>query len=275
MKEIELKVELRQNGKGTKKELSTLRTARMIPAVVYGGDKPPVSVVVSEKDLTKATKSGGANAILHLKHAKGDDTVILKMLQRHAVSLAPIHADFQRISLKEKIEGKVPFRHAVSLAPIHADFQRISLKEKIEVKVPIHVVGEAPGVKLHGGILEHVLRELRVRALPTAIPQKIDVDVSALELNMNVLVKDVKVPKDLEVLDASDHIVLNVVQPTAEAAPATPEGEAAAAAEPEVIAKGKKEEEGAEGAEKGKAAAAPAKGAAPAAAGGEKKKEGK
>lgn len=246
MKEIELKVELRQNGKGTKKELSGLRSTRMIPAVVYGGDKPPVSVVVSEKDLTKATKSGGANAILHLKHAKGEDTVILKVMQRHAVSLAPIHADFQRISLKEKIE----------------------------VKVPIHVVGEAPGVKLHGGILEHVLRELRVRALPTAIPQKIDIDVSSLELNQNVLVKDVKVPNEVEVLDAADHIVLNVVQPTAEAAPATPEAAAAGAAEPEVIAKGKKEEEGAEGAEKGKAAAAPAKGAAPAAAGGEKKKEG-
>ena len=246
MKEIELKVELRQNGKGTKKELSTLRTARMIPAVVYGGDKPPVSVVVSEKDLTKATKTGGANAILHLKHSKGEDTVILKTLQHHAVSLAPIHADFQRISLREKIE----------------------------VKVPIHVVGEAPGVKLHGGILEHVLRELRVRALPTAIPQKIDVDVSNLQLNENVLVKDVIVAKDLEVLDAPDHIVINVVQPTAEVVAPTPEAAAAAAAEPEVIAKGKKEEEGAEGAEKGKAAAAaPAKGAAPA-AGGEKKKEG-
>lgn len=247
MKEIELKVELRKNGKGTKKELSTLRTARMIPAVVYGGDKPSVSVVVSEKDLTKATKTGGANAILHLKHEKGEDTVILKMLQHHAVSLAPIHADFQRISLKEKIE----------------------------VKVPLHVVGEAPGVKLHGGILEHVLRELRVRALPTAIPQKIDIDVSSLDINQNVLVKDVHVGEDIEVLDAADHIVLNVVQPTAEVAAPTPEAAAVAGTEPEVIAKGKKEEEGAEGAEKGKAAAAaPAKGAAPAAAGGEKKKEG-
>ena len=232
MQEIHLKAEVRE--KSTKKQLSTLRKDRMIPAVVYGGEKPSISVVVPEKDLVKAMKSAGANAIIHLKHGKGEDTVILKTLQRQVVSNQPIHADFQRISLKEKIE----------------------------VKVHIKVIGEAPGVKLHGGILEHVLRELKVRALPTAIPQHIDVDVSGLDLNQNILVKDIKAPAGVEVLDAPDHLVLNVVQPTAEeAAPAPAEG-AAAAAEPEVIAKGKKEE-GEEGAapaaaEKGKAAAAPA-----------------
>src|SRR5271170_1842338 len=121
MQEILLNVEIRDT-KSTKKSLSEFRSKRLIPAVVYGGDKPPMTVVVPEKDLTKATKTGGANAILHLKHANGEDTVILKMLQHHVVTHQPIHADFQRISLKEKIE----------------------------VKVPLHVVGEAPGVKLHG-----------------------------------------------------------------------------------------------------------------------------
>lgn len=237
MQKIQLTAQIR-DGAGTKKALSSLRGDKMIPAVVYGGDKPSVTVVVGAKDLTQATKTGGANAIITLKTPKGEDTVILKALQRNVVTHQPIHADFQRISLKEKIE----------------------------VKVPIHVQGEAPGVKLHGGILEHVLREFRVRALPTEIPQHITVDVGALELNHSILVKDIKAPQGVEILDAADHIVVNVVQPTAEevAAPA-----AATAAEPEVIAKGKEKE----GAAEGEAPKADAKGkaAAPAA---EKKKEG-
>jgi large subunit ribosomal protein L25 len=242
MKEIQLEAQLRESGKGTKKQLSTLRSTHMIPAVVYGGKKDPLAVIVDEKALMQATKTGGANAILHLKHPKGEDTVILKELQRHVVSHQPIHADFQRINLKEKIE----------------------------VRVPLRTVGEAPGVKLHGGILEYVLREFRVRAPPTAIPQHIDLDVSKLEVNMSLHVKDVPVPEGVEVLDAPDHLVANVLVPTEEAAatPAAGAEGAAAAAEPEVIAKGKKDEEGAEG----EAKAGDKKAAAPA-AGAEKKKE--
>ncbi|MBI3549783.1 MAG: 50S ribosomal protein L25 [Elusimicrobia bacterium] len=242
MKEIQLNAQLRENGKSNKKELSGLRATKMIPGVVYGGKKEPVSVVVNEKELLAATKTGGANAILHLKHPKGEDTVILKELQRHVVSNQPIHADFQRISLKEKIE----------------------------VKVPLHVIGEAPGVKLHGGILEHVLREFRVRCLPTEIPQRIDVDVSRLEVNESLKVSDIKTPEGIEVLDAADHLVVSVFVPAEEAAtPAAGAEGAAAAAEPEVIAKGKKDEEGAEG----EAKAGDKKAAAPAAAAGDKKKE--
>ncbi|MBI4349386.1 MAG: 50S ribosomal protein L25 [Elusimicrobia bacterium] len=231
--ELNLEAKVRDS-KSKKAELTKLRKDRMIPGVVYGGKKSPVNVVVNEKELTKLVKAGGANAIIHLKTAKGDDTVILKELQRHVVNNQPIHADFQRISMTAKIE----------------------------VKVPLHVVGEAPGVKTGGGILEHVLREFKVRALPAKIPQKIDLDVSNLQLNQSIHVKDVAIPEGVEVLDALDHIVVNIVQPTAEevVAPAPGAEGAAAGTEPEVIAKGKKEEEGAEGEKKeGAKAAAPAK----------------
>ncbi|MBI4386411.1 MAG: 50S ribosomal protein L25 [Elusimicrobia bacterium] len=240
MQEIKLRAEIR-NQRGTRKELSAIRKDRKIPAVIYGGEKPPLSVLVVETELLKATRTGGTNAILHLEHPEGKDTVILKSLQRHAVTQQPVHADFQRISLREKIE----------------------------VRVPLHVVGEAPGVKLQGGVLEHALRELRVRALPTAIPQHIEIDVSRLEINHNILVKDVTIPAGVEVLDSPEHIVVNILQPRVEeVAPAE-----AAVAEPEVIAKGKKEEEGAEGAAEPEAKA---KGGAPAAAPAPaQKKEGK
>lgn len=225
MKEIQLKARGRSQ-RGRRAELSALRAGRLIPAVVYGGDKPPVSVSVAEVDLAQATRAGGANAIIHLEHPQGSDTVILKELKRHVVTNRPLHADFQRISLKRKIE----------------------------VKVPIKLIGEPPGVRLHGGILEHVLRELRIRSLPAKIPHHVEVDVGALEINESIHVRDLRVPEDVEVLDGGDHLVANVIVPTAETEAPTAEA-AAAAAEPEVIAKGKKEEGEAAGAET-KAAAA-------------------
>lgn len=216
--EITLNVEVRA-AKGTKKDLSTLRAASTIPAVVYGGEKAPIMVALSEKDLMAARKKGGANAILRLKHAKGEETVIVKELQRHPVTDRPVHADFQRISLTQKIEAKVP----------------------------LNVVGEAPGVKTSGGVLSIDMRELRIKALPTAIPQHIDVDISALELHQGVHVKDLSLPAGVEVLDAADAAVVRVVVAKVEvvAEPVAGAAVEGAAAEPESSStKGKKDEEG-------------------------------
>ncbi len=217
--EITLNVEIRAE-KGTKKVLSTLRAESRIPAVVYGGDKGPIMLAMSEKEFMAARKKGGANAILRLKHAKGEETVIVKELQRHPVTDRPVHADFQRISLTQKIEAKVP----------------------------LTIVGEAPGVKTSGGMMSIDMRELRIKALPTAIPQKIDVDISKLELHQSILVKDLKLGAGVEVLDNADatiiRIILAKVEVVAEPVPgAVVEG--VVAAEPgSASTKGKKDEEG-------------------------------
>jgi len=240
MEEIKLAVE-KKEGKGTKKELSTLRSSAKIPGVIYGGTKPPVHVSLSEKELMAARKKGGANAILHLMIGKESETVIVKALQRHPVTDKPVHADFQRISLTQKIEAKVPIR----------------------------VTGEAPGVKTSGGLLQYELRELKVRGLPTQIPQFIDVDVSHLELHQHIHVKDLQIPKDLEILDDAGHSVVHVTIVKEEVAEVVPgaavaagaEGAAAATAEPELAAtKGKKDEEGKVIPKEAKAPAAPEKG---------------
>jgi large subunit ribosomal protein L25 len=218
--EITLNVEVRAE-KGTKKVLSTLRASSTIPAIVYGGTKAPILLALSEKDLMAARKKGGANAILRLKHAKGEETVIVKELQRHPVTDRPVHADFQRISLTTKIEAKVP----------------------------LNIVGEAPGVKTSGGMMSIDMRELRIKALPTAIPQKIDVDVSKLELHQSIHVKDLVLAEGIEVLDAADAAVIRIViakvEVVAEPVPGAVVEGAAAAAEPESAStKGKKDEEG-------------------------------
>jgi large subunit ribosomal protein L25 len=221
MEEITLSVDVRAE-KGTKKELSELRQKSRIPAVVYGASKPPVKVALSEKELMSARRKGGVNAILHLKIGQDAETVIVKELQRHPVTDRPVHADFQRISLTQKIEAKVPLR----------------------------IVGEAPGVKVSGGVMQHELRDITVKALPTRIPQHLDVDVSHLEINQSLLVKDLRVDTDLEILDNPERLVVHVTQVKIEvaetpAAAAVPAEGAAATAEPELAStKGKKDEEG-------------------------------
>ncbi|MDE2237496.1 MAG: 50S ribosomal protein L25 [Elusimicrobia bacterium] len=222
MEEIKLVVEKR-DGAGSKKTLSALRAKSQIPAVIYGGEGKPVEIAVSEKELLAARKKGGVNAILHLDIGGRVETVIVKELQRHPVTDRPVHADFQRISMTQKIEARVP----------------------------LHIGGESPGVKNNEGTLVHDLRELRVRALPAKIPQSILVDISRLEINMHLSVKDLVVPPDVEVLDEPERMVVSVTVAKEEvaeapaAAAAVPGAEAAAAAEPEVAStKGKKDEEG-------------------------------
>ncbi|HEY5907809.1 MAG TPA: 50S ribosomal protein L25, partial [Vicinamibacteria bacterium] len=112
------------------------------------------------------------------------------------------------------------------------------------------------GVKVEGGMLDFVTREVEVECLPADIPEKIAVDVSELGMNQGIRVSDLKIPEKVTMLSEPDLVVVHVVPPRAEeevaAAAAPAEGEAAAAAEPEVIKKGKPAEEGA-------AAEAPAK----------------
>jgi large subunit ribosomal protein L25 len=133
-----------------------------------------------------------------------------------------------------------------------------------QVAVPVHISGEAVGVKAHGGILEHLVREIKVRCLPGDIPQAISIDVTNLDIGASVFVKDLPVPQGVDLITGTGQVVLNVVAPKAEEE-AAPAAEALAPAAPEVIAKGKKEEEGAAPAAGGKegAPAAPAKAEAP------------
>lgn len=221
MAEIKVSAQERPE-KSTNKSLSDLREARKIPAVIYGGKNGAASVAVDEKELMDGLGSAGHNAIIHLKHGSKEDTVILKELQRHVVT------------------GK----------PIHADFVRVDMKQKVEVEVPLHVHGEAPGVKLQGGILEHVLRELEVRCLPGQIPQEILIDVSALEMGHGIHVKDLVIPAGVEVLSDPEQPVVHIVQVRVQEEVKPEEGAEGEAAQPEVIAKGKEKEEGAEGEKK-------------------------
>ena len=240
MQKVELEVQPR---KDKKQNLNQLRRDGWIPAVIYGHGES-VSVSIESRTFSKAIHTkAGTNALFTIKLENESTLGIIKEVQKHLLTHKPIHVDFQRVSAKDELE----------------------------LSVPIHVVGEAPGVKNSGGILEQITREIRVRCLPEDIPVSIDIDVSHLELGRGIKVKEIPPVKGVEFLTPAETIAVNVVAPKVEEEKpvAAVEGAVVAGAEPEVIAKGKKEEEGAEKAgaaapATGAAAGKPAAGAAPA-----------
>lgn len=210
-----------RKGKSTNKELSTLRANAQIPCIIYGGSKANVRISLASKELLALRKKAGVNAVLTLKVGSANETVIIKTIQWHPVTDLPVHADFQRISMTEKIEARVP----------------------------IEITGEAPGVKLGGGVLEHEFRLLTIKAVATKIPKRITVDVSTLELGKHILVSELDLPSDIEVITNPEQIVVHVTIPRVEEEVAPVEavdGEAAPGdSEPESSSvKGKKDEEG-------------------------------
>lgn len=246
MKEIALQAEVRPLV--SKGAIQSMRRSGKVPGIAYGDKEAPIALSVDEKSVQAILHSeGGRNALINLKIGSNSHAVLIKEIQRH------------------------PITRALQ----HVDFHRISLKQKIETKVPLHVRGEAPGVKIGGGVLEHLVRDVRVRCLPTEIPAGIDIDISNLQIGQSIRTKDLVLPKGVEVLMDAESVIIHVVtvhivEETPAAAAAVP---GAAAAEPEVIKKGKVEE-GAEGAAPAgaeKKAAAPAAPAKPEA----KKPEGK
>ena len=200
-----------------------LRREGLVPGVVYGGKGENLAVAVDPKALQKVLRSeAGRNAILKLDIAgAGSTNAILKSWQ-----VDPVRENF-----------------------LHADFYRIAMDVAIRVTVPIHTVGEARGVKVDGGILELIMREIEVECLPGDIPERIDVDVTDLGINGALRVSDLPRTAKVKVLEGADQVVVHVVSVKEEvvAVPGTAvavEGEVAAApAEPEVMKKGKKEEE--------------------------------
>lgn len=227
MEEIKLDVQIR-NEVGSK-QLRQVRREDCVPAIIYGGKTKPTAVKVDRRAYERIMRHHhGETVLFHINVMEGD-----KKLR-----------DYSAILKEEQLDP-------VSSNVLHIDFNRISLTEKIEVKVPIAAKGEAPGVKKDGGTLEHILWELEVTCLPTQIPHNLTVDVSHLELNQSIHVKDIALPPGVTTKHDLDGVVFSVAPAKMEEVAVEGE-EAAAPTEPEVIREKKKEE--------GDKAAAPAAG---------------
>ena len=224
----EKNVEAKPRQGGGKNDARRLRKTGMIPAVVYGaGDSQPVSV--DPKQM---------NRILHSE--SGHNSIFDLSLDGQSAKVMIV--DWQY----EPIKG----------ALLHVDLKRIAMDKVLQVSVPIVLKGEAPGVKVQGGILEQILREVEIECLPADIPGHIDADVSQLMFGQVIRISDLPHSDKVKFVTDEGQPVAHVVavKEVVEAAPAEAAVEGAAApAEPEVIKKGKQEAEGeaAEGADKG------------------------
>jgi large subunit ribosomal protein L25 len=217
MPEIVVSAEKRtETGKNVNRRL---RVAGRIPGVVYGGKGEPMAVAVSPKEIGAVLRSAsGENTLFDLDLGGSRRKVILKEYQ------------------VEPIKGRL----------LHADFYEVALDKLLEVKVHVEITGTPVGVKVQGGILDFVTRELEIECLPTDIPDKIALDVSGLELGKHIRVSDLQLPDKVTMLTDPEVVIVHVVAPRAEEVAAPVEGAEAAApgTEPEVIKKGKTEGEG-------------------------------
>ncbi|MDP2248396.1 MAG: 50S ribosomal protein L25/general stress protein Ctc [Nitrosomonadales bacterium] len=185
-----------------------LRRAGTVPGIVYGGNKDAVSLEFDHKSLFLQFRHEAFHAsILTLELEGKKESVLLRDYQLH------------------------PVRNTIQ----HIDFQRVSATEKIHVKVPLHFINAevAPGVKLGGGIVAHIMTEADVSCLAKDLPEFIEVDLAKLEIGQSVHLSEIALPKGVEFVQVShgeDPAVASVAKPrgavSADAEEAADAGEA-------------------------------------------------
>src|SRR2546427_1244935 len=213
-----------------------LRSSGRIPAIIYGRQAQPQNLEVSAKEMEDLIHhSVSENVLVDL--AVKDDT-------------RP-----KRLALVQEVQ-----HHPLSGKVLHVDFHEIAETEKVTVMVPVETAGEAAGVKTGGGVLEHVLFKIKVRALPRDLPEVINVDVSPLEIGQSIHLNEIPLPAGVEVIGDKNIPVISVAAPITEAQEAAAlEAATTPLAEPEVLKE--KKEEGAGQAAAGAAAKPGQKGA--------------
>jgi len=209
-------------GKGPARQA---RFRGQVPAVLYGRGRPTQALAVESQALEKALAGIEPESTIIELAVDGKKTqALIREIQRH-----PIRPDI-----------------------IHVDFYEIHAQQKVTLKVPVHLVGAPDGVRNAGGVLDQVTREVEIEVLPVDIPDRVELDVTALKIGDSLHVRDLAIP-NATILTQDDLTIATVVPPRAEEV-ATPTPEAAAeVAEPELI---RKVREGEEGEVEGEAAAA-------------------
>lgn len=215
----DLKVSAETRDARGKNEARRLRVKGFVPAVVYGGEAGPSAVAVDPKEITRILHSRtGHNTIFQLSITGAEETPVMIV-------------DWQHEPIKESL--------------LHVDLKRIDLNQRISVKVPVITVGDPKGVKLQGGIHEIVTREIEIECLPNDIPEQFEVNVVDLSIGQSIRAGDIPMVGSMTLLSPADAVISHVVSLRAEESTAAETG-GTAAAEPEVVKKGKKEDEAAE-----------------------------
>ncbi len=171
-------------GKGVARKL---RAAGQVPAVLYGQETDPVSLSLSAREAERVFSSVSVeNTIIDLS-IEGGETVqtLVREIQAH------------------------PFRHEL----LHVDFLLLRKGVAVELDIPVHLVGISRGVRNDGGVLDHVLHDIKVRCIPSAIPDAAELDVSGLEVGDSFHVSDIRLPEGVQILTEGEVLVCSVQPP--------------------------------------------------------------
>src|SRR5437763_840024 len=172
-------------GKGAARQA---RLQRQVPAVIYGHGRPSQSLTVESKALEKALMGVEPESTLIELTVDGKKSrALIREIQRHPVRPDIIHVDFYEI---------------------HAD-------EKVKLKIPVHLVGTPAGVRNAGGVLDQVTREVEIEVLPEHIPDRVELDVTALKIGDSLHTRDLSIPNAV-ILTGADLTIAVVVPPRAE-----------------------------------------------------------
>ena len=179
-------------GKGASRRL---RKQNLVPAIIYGGNEEPTAISIKLNELVKSLEFEAFFSHILTINVDGEEhQAVIKDLQRHPAKGFPMHADFQRI-----VKG-----------------------QKINMNVPVHFSGreDAPGTK-EGGILSTLVSDIEIVALPSQLPEYLEVDVSGMEIGDLFRLSDIDLPEgviifDLDMEDAHDRTIVNMLPPTLE-----------------------------------------------------------
>lgn len=221
------------------KRVNALRRSGRMPAVLYGRGTEPVAIELEARDAARVLDQASASTLLDLILNGETHKVLVREVQRH------------------------PLRRSMD----HVDLLKVALDVAIRTSVPVDLTGEAPAVKLFGGVLVTGVSEIEVEALPEDLPSRITVDLEPLAtMEARITVGDIFAGKGVRVLTEPHQVIARVIYQVEEKLEEEVAPSTLAGVEPEIIGRGKKEEEEGEEGEAPKAApakAAPAK-AAPA-----------
>lgn len=224
MTEVVLTAQTRTDfGKNANRRLR--RTGR-IPGVVYGTEAPALAVTINPVRVREILRSEtGTNTLCSLE-LDGKEDAKTKLLI-HDVQYDPVSDEM-----------------------LHVDLTRISMEKEVRVSVPVQLVGTAKGVKMEGGILDFITRELEVMCLPVNIPDHIRIDVSELGIGDSMRVEGLPPSEDYRILTEPERPILVVAAPTEEKEEEAAVEAEAEVTEPELVSrKGKEAAEGEEEAE--------------------------
>lgn len=193
---------------GGSRAAKKLRQDGGVPGIVYGREfGPPLPVVLDARDLRAALHGHGSSAVLNLEiEGRGPTPAIVQDRQLDVITKRLIHVD------------------------LHA----ISLDEVVAAKVPLILVGSAPGVK-EGGILDFVVREIAIEALPADIPDSIEVDVSELNMFDTIHAREIKAPSGVKIDEQPDEIIVTILPPSKVEEPVVAAAAVEIPVEPELI----------------------------------------